>query len=89
MNHDHLNHILNIRYQTEILEALGWDEEKLSQLFEYLETEFNNFNIKRPGELLNSVELHFGSEVSTVIKKIFAEQFNLIVVNSGGTNNEH
>ena len=89
MNNDHLNHILNIRYQTEILEALGWDEERLAQLFEYLETEFTNFNIKNPGALLNSVELHFGESTANVIKKIFAEQFNLIVNNISGKNNEH
>ena len=89
MNNNHLNSILNVRYQTEILESLGWDEQKQLQLFDYLDTEFNNFNLKNPGELLNSVELHFGELTANVIKKIFAEQFNLIVNNSGGENNEH
>ena len=89
MDHNHLQHILNIRYQTEILESLGWDEKKMSQLFDYLETEFNNFNIKRPGELLNSVEMHFGEATAIIIKKIFAEQFNVIKTNNNGENNEH
>jgi len=89
MNNNHLQTILNVRYQTELLEALSWDEEKLSQLLSYLETEFNNFNIKRPDELLNSVELHFGEPVALIIKKIFAEQFNLIVDNSKGEGNEY
>ena len=89
MNNNHLQTILNVRYQTELLEALSWDEEKLSQLLSYLETEFNNFNIKRPDELLNSVELYFGDCAALVIKKIFAEQFNLIVDNSGGEGNEY
>jgi len=79
MNNNHLNSILNVRYQTELLESLGWDEQKLAQLFDYLETEFNNFNIKRPGDLLNSIELHFGKVTSEIIKKIFAEQFNIVV----------
>lgn len=87
MNNNHLQSILNVRYQTEILESLCWDEQKLSQLFDYLETEFNNFNIKRPGELLNSVELHFGKDTSEIIKKIFAEQFNLVITSKSGEKN--
>jgi|SaaInlStandDraft_1057018.scaffolds.fasta_scaffold631980_2 hypothetical protein len=89
MNNNHLQSILNVRYQTELLESLDWDEQKRSQLFEYLETEFNNFNLKRPGELLNSVELHFGESTAMIIKKIFAEQFNVIIQNNSGENNEH
>ena len=73
MNNNHLQTILNVRYQTELLEALSWDEEKLSQLLSYLETEFNNF----------------GEPVALIIKKIFAEQFNLIVDNSRGEGNEY
>tara|TARA_R110000868_G_scaffold202743_4_gene450509 strand:+ start:31 stop:300 length:270 start_codon:yes stop_codon:yes gene_type:complete len=89
MNNNHLQSMLNVRYQTELLESLDWDEQRLAQLFDYLDNEFNNFNIKRPGELLNSIELHFGESVTLIIKKIFAEQFNLIVDNSGRQNNEH
>tara|TARA_R110001599_G_scaffold185287_1_gene379552 strand:+ start:544 stop:813 length:270 start_codon:yes stop_codon:yes gene_type:complete len=89
MNNNHFQSILNVRYQTELLEALGWDEQMLAQLFDYLNTEFNNFNIKRPGELLNSIEFHFGESVAVIIKKIFAEQFSLIVDNSGGKSSEH
>tara|TARA_R110001592_G_scaffold348482_1_gene642645 strand:- start:368 stop:637 length:270 start_codon:yes stop_codon:yes gene_type:complete len=89
MNSKALQGILNLRYQTEILESLDWDEAKLVQFFDYLETEFNNFELKHPDDLIASIEIHFGKNTADLIKDIFKDQFKSITIQSNGVNDEH
>jgi len=89
MNNGHVQNILNIRYQTQILESLGWDEQKFTQLFEYLNNEFTNFDLKHPAELLKVIENHFGKATSDVFVEIFDEQLKLILAQNSGAYDEH
>ena len=81
--------IINLQYKTQLLESLGWDEQLLAQLLEYLETEFSNFNLKSPKEIISSVEVHFGEETSQVLSDIFKSQSAMINAFSGGIHDEH
>ena len=66
--------ILDIRYQTQILESLGWDEQLFTQLFEYLN---------------NVIELNFGKATSDVFVDLFNNQLELILYQNNGNINEH
>ena len=63
----------NIKYETELLEALDWDTSKLSQLLKYLEKELNSDVLIRPDTLLESISLSFSHDVMLVVKRIFAD----------------
>ena len=86
---DNIENLLNVRYQTEILESLGWDEDLLAQLLTYLNNEFENFNLKHPAYLLKEVEIAFGEDTANVLKRIFDEQLKVILAYNQGEINEH
>ena len=81
--------ILDIRYQTQILESLGWDEQLFTQLFEYLNNEFRNFNLKHPAVILNVIELNFGKATSDIFVDLFNNKLELILYQNNGNINEH
>ena len=79
----------NLKVKTEILESLGWDELKLSQLEEYLNTEFNNINTKHPIIIIKEIKEHFGEDTSKVIEALFKDQLKTIINFNGGMYDEH
>ena len=81
--------VLNIQYQTQLLESLSWDEQLLDQLLTYLDTEFSNFNLKSPSSIIIEVEEHFGKETAKVLSEIFKSQLLFLKAHSGDPNNEH
>ena len=89
MNNIQLQDILDIRYQTQVLESLGWDEQLFTQLFEYLNDEFNNFNLKHPAEIIKVIESNFGKAASEVFIEIFKNQLELILYQNNGIIDEH
>ena len=81
--------VINIHYQTQLLESLGWDEQLLDQLLTYLDTEFSNFNLKPPSGIISEVEIHFGKATSEVLAEIFKSQMMFLKAYSGDPHNEH
>ncbi len=86
---NNLTNYMNLAVKTELLESLGWDEEKLSQLEQYLENEFSNFNLKAPIVIISEIKQHFGEETAEIIAKLFSEQFKTLLIVNGGEINEH
>lgn len=73
------NSILNdIRFRTELLESLGWDENQLNSLFEYLQLELSNdtkLNI-----IMSHIKDNYSNSVYKIIKNIFVEESLFISV---------
>lgn len=80
---------LNLKVKTELLESLGWDEQLLSQLEEYLNTEFNNFHVVHPDTIIENVKQHFGEETAKVLDDLFKDQIKSILKHNGGNIDEH
>lgn len=80
---------LNLKVKTELLESLGWDEQLLSQLEEYLNTEFNNFHVVHPDTIIENVKQNFGEETSKVLSELFKDQLKSILIHNGGVIDEH
>ena len=58
----------NINYNTQLLESLGWDEEQLEALYEYLDLAFNSDIIIHPAEIFKTIGDHFGDETKNCFK---------------------
>ncbi len=66
-NADFLSSALSLHYRTQMLEALGWDEEKLIELTEFI---VKSMNSKSVDELLSLVEENWGPEPKEVLESI-------------------
>ena len=64
--------------QTELLEALDWDEEKLHQLSEFIDSQRLIFVPTHPSILLSQIEEHFGVQARNVLEKIFISEVKKI-----------
>jgi hypothetical protein len=62
-----------IQYETELLESLDWDDQKLKELFDYLKVEMNAKIIKHPKQIISEVKENFSYETSSIVKKILLE----------------
>ena len=65
--------VTGFHYNTALLEALDWDEDKLEQLTSHVSEYLEKAPAKDLDLLLNNVELTWGLEV----KKILIEIFNI------------
>ena len=65
--------INNLTKETELLEALDWDEEHLKSLYEYLDIHFNGDSIITPDILLEEIKKHYGEACSKVLREMFVE----------------
>ena len=63
--------LIDVQYQTALLESLGWDEEMLATLFDYLDTVFNNHDVVHPSIILKTVEENFNFETKKILEEIF------------------
>jgi len=86
---NNFSNYLNLKAKTELLESLGWDEVKLSQLESYLSDCFSSVNFKHPITILKEVEDHFGEDTSEVLKNIFENELKNIINYNGGIYDEH
>ncbi len=53
----------NIKHETALLESLDWDDEKLAELFEYLDSAMNAKVIKHPNNIINEVDTMFSNDI--------------------------
>ena len=65
--------INNINKETQILESLGWDEEELKNLYEYLDVHFSGDSIISPKLLLQEIEINFGENCAAVLREMLLE----------------
>ena len=65
--------ISNLTKETELLEALDWNEEHLKSLYEYLEIHFSGDSIITPDLLLEEIKKHYGEPCSKVLREMFIE----------------
>ena len=73
MKHNHETLINNITKETELLESLEWDYEKLDELYALLDLHFQGDSIISPSVLLKEVSGKFGEECSVVLRQFFIE----------------
>jgi len=73
MNKNHKLLINNLVKETQLLESLGWDDELLQSLYEYLDIHFSGNSIISPNILLEEVKDNFGEECSIVLREMFLE----------------
>ena len=64
--------------QTEILESLDWDEEKLQQLTDFIDSQNLLFLPTHPTVLLDQIEEFFGLNTRKVLEKIFKSEIKKI-----------
>tara|TARA_A100001011_G_scaffold314493_1_gene332653 strand:- start:1089 stop:1340 length:252 start_codon:yes stop_codon:yes gene_type:complete len=62
-----------INISTSLLESLDWDDEKLNDLFMYLDIHFSGDSIISPNILLQEVENDFGKECAEILRTLFLE----------------
>ena len=79
MKDQKINSILNdIRFRTEVLESLGWDESQLDSLFLYLN---NSLDKDIPiDEIMLEIQDTYGIETFKIIKDIFEKETLLMTV---------
>ena len=65
--------INNLSKETELLEALDWNEDYLKSLYEYLDIHFSGDSIITPDLLLEDIKTHYGEACSKVLRKMFIE----------------
>jgi hypothetical protein len=76
MNKEKFRLLKNIRFETELLESLGWDESQLKALFLYLETALeDNYNYT---EISAHIKDFFGNDTFIIISKVFKEEAFLL-----------
>ena len=65
--------ISNLSKETEILESLDWDEEKLVNLYEYLDIHFTGDSIIKPDILLQEIRMLYGEPCAMILREMFIE----------------
>ena len=63
----------NVHYQTQLLESLGWDENQLEALYEYLGTALKEDNPKSLEDIEKNITDLFGAQVSACFTNILNE----------------
>ena len=78
-----LTDVASFHYNTALLEALDWDEDKLKELTSHISVYLEKARSKDLVTFLNNVELTWGSEVKKILIEIFnLEAFALNINNS-------
>ena len=70
--------IKNLIVETELLEALDWDNEALQQLSDFLEIQQESFYVSHPLKLIQEVEEFFGERPAKIIKSLMEEEITRI-----------
>lgn len=70
-----ISHLKNIQFETELLESLGWDDEKLYELYTYV-SEAIKTDYPSAMQLLAMIEhisKNYSKETANIVKKLFIE----------------
>lgn len=70
---DHKVIINNVAKETELLESLEWDYERLEELYEFMDMHFSGDSIISPKILLEEVLIKFGEDCCKVLQTLFVE----------------
>ena len=70
---DYKHKIKNLHYETLLLESLEWDSDRLSALFEYIDTVFSQEILTHPEKILDNILENFGETTRDCVKEIFKE----------------
>ena len=70
---DHKVIINNVAKETELLESLEWDYERLEELYEFMDMHFSGDSIISPKILLEEVLKNFGEDCCKVLQTLFVE----------------
>ena len=70
---DHKVIINNVAKETELLESLEWDYERLESLYEFMDMHFSGDSIISPKILLEEVLKNFGEDCCKVLQTLFVE----------------
>ena len=65
--------ISSLSKETELLESLDWDEEKLVSLYEYLDIHFSGDSIIKPDLLLQEIQELHGEPCAKILREMFIE----------------
>ena len=76
MYHEAFRHIKNLNLQTELLEALEWDQDAVDEFNEWF---VNCLNASyAPDALLQNVMTVWGEDIVTIVKKIIKSEIDNI-----------
>ena len=64
---------INLYYETELLESLDWDEDKLKEFYKYLSSSIGQDELIHPNKILEEVKSLFSESTSNILKKIFLQ----------------
>ena len=70
---DHKVIINNVAKETELLESLEWDYERLQALYEFMDIHFSGDSIISPKIFLEEVLKKFGEDCCKVLQTLFVE----------------
>jgi hypothetical protein len=80
----------DIKYETELLESLEWNEEKLKQLLDYINSVVNDETLISPNDIIVNVKNNYSDQTGEILKKIFLEisiMSNLHITKEGNYEN--
>ena len=70
----------SLRYNTMLLESLGWDDNQLKALFDYIDDAFNRDVPEHPHVIVKIIDENFGSATANCFTSILKEvmlEYNL------------
>jgi len=65
--------INNLSKETQLLESLDWDEDLLTELYDYLDVHFTGDSIISPNLLLKEVNEKFGETCANILRAMLLE----------------
>ena len=79
-----MNIFASLNDKTAVLESLGWDEELLTQLIDFINIQRECFVPTHPTVLLSQIEEYFGSPTRDVMELIMTKEYESIKLTKGG-----
>ena len=73
MKKNHKLLINNVNKETQLLESVGWDEETLKEVYNYLDLHFTGDSIISPKILIRELKNKFGEDCALVLQNMFIE----------------
>lgn len=71
MKEKHKLLVSSLAKETELLESVDWDSDRLRALYEYLDIHFTGDSIISPSLLLEEIKNQFGEPCSIILRKMF------------------
>jgi len=67
------NLLINIKFKTELLESMNWDEGKLEIFYNEFAGMINDDILNHPDIILNKIKENYSETTASIVKKIFNE----------------